>query len=206
VIGLLREEGLLDNTIIAFTSDHGDMLGDHRQFAKGLLYDGSSKVPLIVMDTAAYNQLGHHQEDDRLVELRDLMPTLLDMAGIPIPDSVEGISLLSKDKRDVLYGEHYEGDSATRMVRDERYKLIYYPTGNHLQLFDLLKDPQELRDLSGDPAYANILVDLKNLLVDFLYGDDLNWLEDGELIGRPDKLYRTRTNRGLTAQRGLRFT
>jgi arylsulfatase len=205
VIGQLREEGLLDNTIIAFTSDHGDMLGDHQQFAKGLLYDASSKVPFIVMDTAAYNRLGHHQEDGRLAELRDMMPTLLDMAGIPIPDSVEGISLLSNDRRDVLYGEHYEGDDATRIVRVERYKLIYYPTGNHLQLFDLLKDPQEVRDLSDDPDHANILVDLRHRLVDFLYGDDLNWLEDGELIGRPDKPYQTRTNRGLTAQRGLRF-
>ena len=126
------------------------MLGNHGQFAKGLHYEDSAKVPLIIVPTADYSQLAHHQMDDRLVELRDIMPTLLDMAGIPIPESVEGISLLSNSRRKYLYGEHYEGEMATRMLRDQRYKLIYYPVGNHFQLFDLQNDPQELQNLDPD--------------------------------------------------------
>jgi arylsulfatase A-like enzyme len=102
------------------------MLGNHGQYAKGLHYEDSAKVPLIIMPTVDYSQLGHHQTDDQLVELRDIMPTLLDMAGIPIPESVEGISLLSNTRRQYLYGEHYEGEMATRMLRNQRFKLIYY--------------------------------------------------------------------------------
>ena len=92
VIGMLREEKLLDNTIICFTSDHGDMLGNHHLYAKRVFYEGAANVPMIIVPTADYQRLGHHQVDDRLVELRDVMPTLLDLAGIPIPKTVEGIS------------------------------------------------------------------------------------------------------------------
>jgi arylsulfatase A-like enzyme len=205
VIGMLREEGLLDNTIIAFTSDHGDMLGNHGQFAKGLHYENSAKVPLIIMSTADYAQLGHHQTDDRLVELRDIMPTLLDMAGIPIVESVEGISLLSNTKREYLYGEHNEGDTATRMLRGRDYKLIYYPAGNCFQLFDLQDDPLELKNLANDPDYTAVLGELTGHLVDNLYGDDLNWLQNGRLAGLPDMPFEPKPNRGLTAQRGWRF-
>ena len=64
-------------------------------------------------------------------------PTLLDLAGRDIPNHVEGMSLLRTDQRDLLYGEHWEDERASRMVRDARYKLIYYPVGNRFQLFDL---------------------------------------------------------------------
>ncbi len=205
VMGMLREEGLLDNTIIAFTSDHGDMLGNHGQYAKGLHYEDSAKVPLIIIPTADYSQLGHHQTDDRLVELRDIMPTLLDMAGLSIPKSVEGISLLANTRREYLYGEHYEGEMTTRMLRNKQHKLIYYPAGNHFQLFDLQADPYELHNLAGNLDCAPVLDELTGQLIDHLYGDDLNWLENGQLKGLPDKPFEPRANRGLTAQRGWRF-
>ena len=60
-----------------------------------------------------------------------------DLAGLDIPNHVEGMSLLRTDQRDLLYGEHWEDERASRMVRDARYKLIYYPVGNRFQLFDL---------------------------------------------------------------------
>jgi arylsulfatase A-like enzyme len=205
VIGMLRAEGLLDNTIIAFTSDHGDMLGDHGQYAKALLYESSAKVPLIMMPTADYEQLGHHQVDERLVELCDIMPTLLDMAGIPVPDSVDGMSLLSENRREYLYAEHYENDHATRMVRDERFKLIYYLVGNHFQLFDLQNDPHELHNLADDPDFSKVLEALETKLITQLYGVDLTWINNGRLGGLPDKKFVPAPNRGLTAQRGWRF-
>jgi len=205
VIGMLREEGLLDNTIIAFTSDHGDMLGDHGQYAKALLYESSAKVPLIIMRTAEYEKMGHHLVDDRLAELRDVMPTLLDMAGIPIPERVEGHSLLSDASREYLYAEYDEDDHATRMIRNDKFKLIYYPVGNHSQLFDIQNDPTEMHDLAGDPAYAEILVQLQQELIPYLYDEDLTWVSDGVLKGLPDKPFTPAPNRGLTAQRGWRF-
>lgn len=205
LIGFLREEGLLDNTIIGFTSDHGDMLGNHGFYAKGLFYEDSARIPLILIPTADYPNLGHHMTDNRLVELCDIMPTLLEMAGLPIPESVEGISLITDSQHEFIYGEYSEGQLATRMVRDQQYKLVYYATGNVVQLFDLQKDPSELHDLAGIQDYDHIKVSLLTKLVDNLYGSDQEWMENGQLIGLPDADFHPSPNRGLTAQRGLRF-
>jgi arylsulfatase A-like enzyme len=205
VIGLLREEGLLDHTIMLFTSDHGDMLGNHRQFEKDLFYEDSVKIPCILVPTADYRQFGHHLVDDRLVEISDVMPTLLEMAEVPIPDSVEGISLLSQTCREFLYGEHWEDDRATRMVRDQRYKLIYYAVGNRTQLFDLRDDPDELDDLGADPTLAEVRDRLIQELIGNIYGSDLEWIRDGDLVGLPDKAFEPRPERRLGGQRGWRF-
>ena len=135
----------------------------------------------------------------------DVMPTLLNMAGIPIPDTVEGMSLMGNQRRDHLYGEQNQGDLATRMLRDERYKLIYYAVGNRFQLFDMQEGRQELYDLSSDPAHRAICDGLEAKLIPHLYGEDLKWVEDGRLVGLPDKMYVPAPNRGLSGQRGWRF-
>ena len=205
VIGMLREENLLDNTIIMFTADHGEMLGNHWLFAKDVLYEDSANVPMILVPTADYKQCGHHLVDDRLVELRDIMPTLLEMAEIDIPDSVEGVSMLSETKRDHIYGEHYEDEMSNRMIRDKSMKLIYYPLGNHFQLFDLESDPDELYDLSGDSRYNDTRKRLTSELIKHLYGQDLGWLDGDILIGMPEKEYPIKPYRGLLGQRGWRF-
>lgn len=205
VIGTLREEGLLDNTIILFTCDHGDMLGNHGLWAKTVFYEWAAKVPFILVPVAGDDRLGHYRRDDRLVELADVMPTLLQMCDIPVPSSVEGISLLSDRRREYLYGEHSENDSATRMIHDGRFKLIYYPVGNRFQLFDLQNDPCELRDLSDRADSAAIRARLTKALIKNLYGNDLNWLNDGQLVGLPDKAFTQSADRGLFSQRGWRF-
>ena len=125
VIGTLREEGLLDETIICFTSDHGDMLGQHGLWAKQIFYEESANVPMLLLGTAADARVGHHRTGERLVGLQDVMPTLLDLAGIEIPASVEGLSMVGERRREFLYGEHCEGDNASRMIHDGRYKLLY---------------------------------------------------------------------------------
>ncbi len=205
VIGTLREERLLDNTIILFTSDHGEMLGKHRRFAMRLFYEESAHIPMILVGTAGDERIGHHRVDGRLVGLRDVMPTLLDLAGIPIPDSVEGLSMAGERKRDFFYGEYGEDDTATRMIHDGRYKLIYYPVGNHLQLFDLEKDPDESTDLAQSPENSQILKKLTTLLINEFYGADKEWVRDGKLMGLPDKPYEPQPNRGLCGQRGLQW-
>jgi len=136
LIGVLREEGELENTILMFTSDHGDMLGQHRLWAKPPLYDGAAAVPLILVPTADEQRVGHHQVDDRLACLRDVMPKLIDLCGVEAPNTVEGQSLVGDARRASLYTEVFESDLAIRMVRDEQYKLICYPVGNRVQLFD----------------------------------------------------------------------
>ena len=204
LIGTLREEGVLDNTIVMLVSDHGDMLGNHNLWAKPPMFEWSARIPMILMPTADCARVGHHRRDDRLAELRDVMPTLLDLCDIPIPGTVEGYSLVSNEQRDHLYCEHYEDERAMRMIRSEQYKLIWYPTGNRVQLFDLEKDPQEMYNLSDFPTYADVRERLTDLLIQNLYGRDLDWVKDGRLVGEPDKLFVSSPNRDLAGQRGWR--
>src|SRR5690606_5676192 len=99
VIGMLREVGRLQNTAIIFTSDHGDMLGDHGQVFKCMMYEQSANIPMIVIPPHGDERLRDHAVDDRLCTLADVMPTILDFAGLPIPGTCEGHSLLGSTKR-----------------------------------------------------------------------------------------------------------
>ena len=204
VIGTLREEGLLDNTIICFTADHGDMLGNHGLWAKRLYYEQSANVPMILLG-GRDGRVPHHTIDDRLVGWQDVMPTLLDLAGIDIPDTVEGLSMVGENRRTYLYGECGEGPNATRMIRAGRHKLIYYPVGNRVQLFDLDSDPSELNDLAGSPDHAAIQAQLSECLVGELYGGDQAWVQDDHLVGLPDQQWSPRPNRNLSGVRGAHY-
>ncbi|WP_282974913.1 sulfatase-like hydrolase/transferase [Saccharopolyspora erythraea] len=204
VIGTLREEGLQDSTAIVFTSDHGDMLGDHDLWAKRVFYERSANIPMIVTGPAHDDRIAAGAVDDRVVGQQDIMPTLLDLAGVAIPDSVEGRSMLGPRRAEPLYCEFGEGAEASRMVTDGRSKLIYYPAGNRVQLFDTAADPQELHDLSADPAHAATRDRLVEALRDQLYGSDLAWISEGELVGEPEPLLRPVLDRGLNLQRGTR--
>lgn len=202
LIGTLRGEGILDDTIILFMSDHGDMLGDHMAVKKRLFYEGAANVPMIISGGKYHGNLPEGETDDRLMGLQDVMPTLLDMCDIEIPESIDGISMTGDARRETIYGEWGEDDTACRMVRDARYKLIYYPVGNVFQLFDLQDDPTELTDLSRDAAHGEVLSRLTEILKGELYGSDLDWLEGGELVGLPDKPYQWRAQRDFYFQRG----
>ncbi len=205
LIGTLREEGLLDETIIAFISDHGDMLGEHGLWAKPPLFEMAANVPFIISALPGEKRLEAGAPDDRLILLQDLMPTLLDLCRIPVPVSVEGISLLGRQRRSHICSEHYEDEHAVRMVRDSRYKLIYYPCGNRFQLFDLVHDPGETEDRLQDSALQGERRRLEELLLAELYGSDLSWIRDGRLCGTEDRACAPAADRGLTNQRGYRW-
>ena len=205
IIGTLREEGLLDNTVICFTSDHGDMLGNHNMWAKRLFYENSANIPMLLMGVKGDKRVGHHRIDDRLVGWQDVMPTLLDLADIEIPETVDGISMVGEEKREWFYGEVDEGPRATRMIHDGRYKLIYYGTGNRRLLFDLKEDPNELVDLSESIEHVDILEKLIERLISQLYGEDESWIEDGVLVGVKDQPFKPGPNRSLTSMRGAHW-
>lgn len=205
ILGTLREEGLLDATVICFTADHGDMLGNHGVWAKRLFYEPSANVPLLLVGADAAGARVERGVDQRLVGLQDVMPTLLGLAGIAVPDSVEGRSAVTGAPRPWLYGELGEDHFAGRMLRAGRYKLIYYPAGNRCQLFDLQADPHELTDLAAAPAGPEagaMLARLQRLLIEQLHGGDRAWVRAGELVGVPDPAYRAGPNKGLSGQRG----
>jgi arylsulfatase len=206
VIGTLRDHGLHDDTVIMLTADHGDMLGSHGLWGKTLFYEELAKIPMLLVPNATQaDRLGYAGEDGRLAVQADVMPTLLEMSRIPVPDTVEGLSLVGERRRDYVYGDMYEDARASRMVRDRCHKLIYYPVGNRTQLVDMGNDRDELLDVSEELAYVEARQRLTEFLVDKLYGTDLEWLDGGRLVGTPESSDAPTPDRGLANQRGYRF-
>ncbi|HEY4203147.1 MAG TPA: sulfatase-like hydrolase/transferase [Devosiaceae bacterium] len=204
LIGTLREEGILDDTIILFTSDHGDMLGDHGLFAKRLMYEKSANIPML-LSPGRFAPAAARQVDDRLVGLQDVMPTLLELCGIPVPEHCTGRSMLTGERRDLMYCECVAGLEANRMVHDGRYKLIWYPAGNTVQVFDIETDPLEIDDLAASAGHADIRERLTARLIAELYGEDLDWVSDGKLTGFVPNHSLPTHDRDLYLQRGLQY-
>ena len=185
LVGTLRENGLLDNTVIGFISDHGDMLFNHGMVAKRVFYQESSNVPFILSGKPLEKYRG--TVTDKLCALEDIMPTLLNIFDIPVPETVEGVDILSSE-REMLFGEISEGVKATRMATDGRYKLIYYPYGNVKQLFDLENDPEEHHDLGNKVEYKAI----QEKLEAYLKKEDIEYHLDEEDPDRILVIFQTR--------------
>lgn len=185
----LYEHGALHNTVVLFTSDHGELMGDHHYFRKGLPYEGSVKVPLILCDPGDLLGLKAGAEVEEIVELRDLMPTLLEAAAAPIPASVEGRSLLAlgreedaPDWRTYIHGEHAMGALSNHYVTDGKEKYIWFSQSGKEQLFDLATDPEERTDLSDHPERAQRLAEWRRRLVGELEGREEGYVADGSLV------------------------
>ncbi len=157
----LEETGQAGNTIVIYMSDHGEMLGDHGIYLKGPhFYDCAMRVPLIIRWPG---QCKAGLRSDALVEMTDLTPTLLDAAGIPIPEGVQGRSLApllrgeTAEHRDSVYMEFYDSSQffdpppMATSVRSRNRKLTLYHSLNTGELYDLDKDPGEVRNLWDDP-------------------------------------------------------
>jgi arylsulfatase A-like enzyme len=181
------------------------MLGDFGLFAKRTFYESSAGVPMVLMGRAGDSRVGQGRIDARLVGLQDLMPTLLELAGLPVPQSCDGFSMVGDRRRARLFGDCLENASATRMMHDGRHKLIWYPAGNRVQLFDLEADPCELEDLALHPDHRETRTRLEEALVGELHGVDLQWVEDGRLKGFEVPPYAPRPDRSLSGQRGLHY-
>lgn len=184
---VLHEYGQRDNSYICFVSDHGEMMGDHHMFRKGYPYEGSARVPLILRGPAN-SGIKANSVCDRIVELRDVMPTLLECAGLPVPGSVEGLSFLpfarrqSRDWRNHLHGEHTILGQSMQWVRAGDYKYVWFSGNGHEQLFNLAGDPQELHDLARDPGAAEQLAELRQILIDELTGREDGYSDGSRLI------------------------
>jgi len=154
-----------DNTVILFCSDHGEMLGDHGWIRKRSAYEGSARIPLFIcLPATLAKRMGVRPGTvcGDVAELMDILPTLMDLAGLPVPDGLDGLSLLpamrgQKLPRDYIHGECARMEtigSGMQFVTDGKRKFIWYPALALEQFFDLEADPQELHDLSGDPTRA----------------------------------------------------
>jgi arylsulfatase len=194
LLNALQEYNVLDNTLILFTSDHGELMGDHHLFRKGLPYEGSAKIPFIVCDPGGKLGLRAGSHVDEPIELRDIMPTLLEAAGAPIPKTVEGKSLLPLCKgeetewRSYVHGEMVLGELSNQYVTDGKVKYIWYSQTGKEQFFDLRQDPQELTNLAEQPEREVEAATWREALIRELDGREEGFAKEGRLIaGRPLK-------------------
>lgn len=183
VLDYLEENGLMENTIIVYTSDQGFYLGEHGWFDKRFVYDESFKTPLLV---SWPRKVRAGSKTDEMVQNLDFAQTFLDAAGIPAPSDMQGESLIplltgntEKWTRDAVYYHYYEYPSVHMVKRHyaivtKEYKLThYYFDTDEWELIDRINDPQELKNVYDDPAYAEIKAELHQKLdgLRVKYGD-----------------------------------
>ncbi|MFI3267895.1 MAG: sulfatase [Rikenellaceae bacterium] len=179
----LEEEGLLENTMIVYTSDQGFYMGEHAWFDKRFMYEESFRTPLLVR-LPGYNE----GTVDKMVQNIDFGPTILDLAGIETPSDMHGVSFLPilkgekvKDWRTSLYYHFYEypAEHAVKRhygVRTERYKLIhFYNDIDTWELYDLKKDPTEMNNIFGQAGTEKLAEELRQELIKLqeLYDDPI---------------------------------
>ncbi|GAB4468581.1 MAG: hypothetical protein OHK0029_41010 [Armatimonadaceae bacterium] len=167
----LDNSGLADNTVVIYCSDQGFYLGEHGWYDKRWMFEESLKMPFVIRWKGAV-QPG--SRPDALIQNIDYAPTFLDMAGVKPPAEIQGVSLTPvlqgkkpADWRSAIYyrytGERTHAVAAHDGVRTDRYKLIYFWQTGEWNLFDLEKDPQELRSVHADPQYHKTRTEMENL-------------------------------------------
>ncbi|MGH7504078.1 MAG: sulfatase family protein [Longimicrobiales bacterium] len=170
VLDELDTQGIAEDTIVVYTSDNGFFLGEHGLFDKRLMYEESIAVPLLIRYPARF---APRVEDQHIVLNVDVAPTLLELAGSPVPDWMHGHSLvpLLEDRdvswRDAMLYEYYEYPAEhcvrkNRGIRTDRWKLIhYYERPDEWELFDLRNDPGETTNVVTRPVHAQTVATLK---------------------------------------------
>jgi arylsulfatase A-like enzyme len=189
----MESKGRFDDTLIVFVSDHGEYMGDHWLFEKELFYEAAVRVPLIVYNPSAAADAARGQSSDLFVESVDILPTCLDALAQPMPDAVQGRSLLPittgvqpSDWRDAVFGDwdfrFYRSSKELGlapekcrawMVRDDRYKYVHF-NGLPDMLFDLYLDPDELRNVAEEADYREVVHACRERLLDWRQGSEDN--------------------------------
>jgi arylsulfatase A-like enzyme len=182
VLDYLDKNGLAENTIVVYTSDQGMYLGEHGWFDKRFMYEESFRTPLLMRYP---KEIKPGTKISKLVQNLDFAPTFLDYAGVTIPADMQGesfrklISGQTSEWRDAVYYTYYEYPSIHMVKRhygiaSERYKLIhFYYDVDEWEMYDLEKDPHEMKSVYNDPAYAEVQADMHRRLTELRakYGD-----------------------------------
>ena len=213
ILGVLEERGLADNTFVLFTADHGDMLGDHYLFRKTYPYFGSAHIPMMlkwpvsqqsIMSTGGPINEPRGSVRSEVVELRDLFPTFLDVAGLPVSRPLNGSSLLhllrrpteSKEVqgeegiwREYLDLEHstcYNVTNHWNALTDGRTKYVFRAYLDDEQLFDLNSDPHEMMNLAGVREWQSTLELWRKRMVEQFQWEERgpDWVQNGTLMRR----------------------
>jgi arylsulfatase A-like enzyme len=171
VIDLLREQGELDNTVIIYTADHGDFAGEHGLVMKNVgIYESIHRIPFLLK----YPGGPQGAVNDAIIESVDLYPTLCELAGVPVPEEVDGVSLLpvvegkspGKEYAICEWDRFTDDDRMVNAIRTRRYRLTYYDSENGGELYDHETDPGEIHNLWDHPDYREIRFELLMKLFD----------------------------------------
>ncbi|MDE6300899.1 MAG: sulfatase-like hydrolase/transferase, partial [Muribaculaceae bacterium] len=187
-----------DNSIILFTSDHGDMMGDHNSWRKTYAYEGSAAIPMIIKTPASVSaRLPKGSVIEQPVELRDVLPTFLDAAGDEVPQQMDGRSMLPliTDENpqwrrwiDLEHATCYTDRNYWCGLTDGKMKYIWFLRTGEEQLFDLTADPDECVNVVGDKHYAETADRMRRALADHLSERGDEWVRDGKLQTRSTTL------------------
>jgi choline-sulfatase len=195
ILETLGKRGWLEDTLILYTSDHGDMTGDHHLWRKSYAYEPSARIPMIVRWPESLLDSKRGQTLDQPVEIRDILPTFLDAASAPGGETLDGKSLLSLVRgetaewrpyidleHDICYGPENHWSALT----DGHSKYIFHALDGQEQFFDLDRDPQETHDLASDPSSKERVTEWRNLLIKHLEPRGEQFVKDGKLALRPE--------------------
>ncbi|MBN1420434.1 MAG: arylsulfatase [Planctomycetes bacterium] len=198
ILAALRKRGWLERTLILFTADHGDMLGDHHLWRKTYPYEGSARIPMIIRWPEGSIDAPRGKVIDRPVELRDILPTFLDAGGVPYEKEwFDGRSLLDlvrgRDESwrkwiDLEHARCYAPENYWSALTDGRMKYVYFAPDGREQLFDLRTDPGETRDLAPLAEHRATLATWRRRLVEHLAERGKPFVVDGDLGLRPQSI------------------
>ncbi|MEK3885017.1 sulfatase-like hydrolase/transferase [Paenibacillus sp. PL2-23] len=180
LLSYMEENGLLENTLIVFSSDHGEMLGDYNCVGKRNFLDSGARVPLIVVDPNG----PRGQRCEKPVSLVDIMPTFLQAAGTKSETPLSGESLLDIAngivKREWIAAQYHRNDYGMYMAVSDRFKYIYSAPDDKEWLFDLKVDPDETRNRAGNPMYLEQTEQMKKDLITFFKDEGYTAPIDGD--------------------------
>ena len=195
ILEALEKRGWLDETLVLFTSDHGDMTGDQNLWRKSYAYESSARVPMLMRWPAGLAPGRRGQVFDQPVELRDVLPTFLDAAGAGAARKLDGASLLALIRnngagwREFIDLEHnicYSPENHWNALTDGRMKYIFHARDGEEQLFDLSRDPHELNDLAGDARHEGELRRWRGRMIEHFAERGEPFLRNGKLGPRPE--------------------
>jgi len=197
ILEALEKRGLLEETLIVFTVDHGDMTGDHNLWRKSYPYESSARIPMMMRWPAGLVSAKRGQVVRQTVEIRDILPTFCEAAGVSVPDAVDGRSMLALARgnregwRPYLDLEHdicYDPSNHWNALTDGNWKYIYHARDGEEQLFDLQKDPAEMDDLAPLSAHEAELRRWRERMVNHLAERGAEWVKGGRLVPRPQSI------------------
>ncbi len=170
VMQALEESGLMDNTLIVFLGDHGYHLGEHNWWNKVTIYQKGHQAPMIIIDPETE---ARGRETNAMIEFVDLYPTFADLCNLDsVPDYLQGESFAKVlDKPEQAFRSEVNaivnrGEMIGRTVKNSRWRYIEWAEGEKgFELYDQVNDPAEYHDLAGNPAYKEVLNEMKPLIV-----------------------------------------